>query len=276
MVSTPIFRTSTVLFPTLEKQRSARQHHDVTYGTHGTPTTYAFEESMAALENGYRCIAVSSGLAAITLPLAAMLDCGDHLLVTDNAYFPTRRFCDQQLSRYGIETTYYDPLVGAGIAELIRPNTKLILLESPAASPLKCRMSRPSSMPPGATISLTLIDNTWATPLFFKPLDYGVDISIQAITKYVGGHSDILMGSVTSNEAVHDRLRDRISQFGDTVSPEDCFLAMRGMRSLAARLERQQRSALEVAEWLQSQPEWIASCIQPCRATRDMRFGSVI
>ena len=255
MVSTPIFRSSTILFPTLEAQGKARTHVDLTYGTHGTQTKFAFEEAIAELEHGYRSLAVSSGLAAITLPLVALLGAGDHLLVTDSAYFPTRRFCDRDLARYGIETTYYDPAVGGGIEDLIRPETKLILLESPGSLTFEMQ-----DVPAIAAVAkkhgvLTLIDNTWATPLFFKPLDLGIDISIQAVTKYIGGHSDILMGVITTTEAVHERMREHISHFGDSVSPEDCFLAMRGMRSMAARLERQQRSAMEVARWLHERPE---------------------
>ena len=255
MVSTPIFRTSTVLFPTLDAQRSARRHVDVTYGTHGTPTTFAFEEAIAELENGHRAIAVSSGLAALTLPMAAVASAGDHILVVDSAYQPTRRFCDLELSRFGIETTYYDPLIGAGIEELIRPNTRLILLEAPGSLTFEMQ-----DIPAIAAVArqhgvLTLMDNTWATPLYFKPLDHGVDISIHAVTKYIAGHSDILMGVVTTTEAIHERMRDRMKHFGDTVSPEDCFLALRGLRSMAARLERQGRSALEVASWLEGRPE---------------------
>ncbi|MCB2010525.1 MAG: cystathionine beta-lyase [Geminicoccaceae bacterium] len=254
LVSTPICRTSTVIFPTLAAQRNARAHDDLTYGTHGTQTKFAFEEAIAELENGYRSIAVSSGLAAITLPLAGLLSAGDHVLVTDSAYFPTRRFCDAELSRYGVETTYYDPAIGAGIEELVRDNTRLILLEAPGSLTFEMQ-----DIPAMADVArrrgvITLMDNTWATPLYFKPLDHGVDISIHAVTKYIGGHSDILMGVITTTKELHDRIRERISHFGDTVSPEDLFLAMRGMRSMAARLDRQQQSALEVAGWLAGQP----------------------
>ncbi|MCB2054941.1 MAG: cystathionine beta-lyase [Geminicoccaceae bacterium] len=262
LVNMPVFRGSTVLSPTLEAYAGRRTHEGTTYGVHGTPTTFAFEEAMTTLENGYRTIAVSSGLAAITLPLAALLSAGDHLLVVDSAYQPTRRFCDTTLARFGVEVQYYDPLIGAGIEALIKDNTRLVLLESPGSLTFEIQDVPAITAVTRRRGVLTLIDNTWATPLFFKPLDHGVDISIHAITKYVGGHSDILMGSVTTTEAVHRPLRDAMGHFGDCVSPEICFLALRGLRSLAARLERQQKSALEVARWLQSRPE-VARVLYP-------------
>lgn len=254
-VNPPIYRASTILFPSVDAFERARTHEGVTYGRAGTPTTYAFEEALAALEGGHRSIALASGKAACNLVLAALAQAGDHLLVADSVYAPTRQFCDRTLRRFGVETTYYDPRIGAGIEELIRPTTRLIYMESPGSLTFEVQ-----DVPAIVAVAkrrgvLTAIDNTWATPVFFKPLACGVDISIQAVTKYIGGHSDLMMGAVTTGEEIHMRLRQRIYEFGAAPSPEDCWLALRGLRTLVARLERHQRSALEVARWLESRPE---------------------
>jgi cystathionine beta-lyase len=254
-VNPPICRASTILFPTVDAFERARTHEGVTYGRAGTPTTYAFEEALAALEGGYRSIALASGKAACNLTLAALTEAGDHILVADSVYAPTRQFCDRTLKRFGVETTYYDPRIGAGIESLIRPNTRLIYMESPGSLTFEVQ-----DVPTIVEVAkrhgiLTAIDNTWATPVFFKPLAFGVDISIQAVTKYIGGHSDLMMGAVTTGEAIHMRVRQRIYEFGAPASPEDCWLALRGLRTLVARLERHQRSALEVARWLEARPE---------------------
>jgi cystathionine beta-lyase len=255
IVNPPIHRASTVLFPSVAAYESARTHHGVTYGRAGTPTTFAFEEAVAALEQGHRAIAVASGKAAINLTLAALLQQGDHLLVVDTAYAPTRHFCDRTLKRYGVSTTYYDPAVGAGIAELFRPETRLVFMEAPGSLTFEMQDVPAIAAAARARGIVTVMDNTWATPLLFKPLAHGVDVSVQAVTKYIGGHSDLMMGIVASNAGIHDRLRHQIYEFGSPASPEDCWLALRGLRTLAARLERHERSALQVAEWLAGRPE---------------------
>jgi cystathionine beta-lyase len=266
IVNPPIHRASTILFPSVAAYESARTHHGVTYGRAGTPTTFAFEEAVAALEQGHRAIAVASGKAAINLTLAALLQQGDHLLMVDTAYAPTRHFCDRTLKRYGVSTTYYDPAVGAGIAELFRPETRLVFMEAPGSLTFEMQDVPAIAAAARARGIVTVMDNTWATPLLFKPLAHGVDVSVQAVTKYIGGHSDLMMGVVASNAAIHDRLRHQIYEFGSPASPEDCWLALRGLRTLAARLERHERSALRIAEWLAEQPE-IERVLYPALAT---------
>jgi len=262
MVNTPIYKTSTVLSPSVEHYENRRTHEGVTYGRAGTPTTYAFEEAIARLENAHRAMAVGSGLAALTFPLAALLESGDHLLVTDNVYAPTRIFCEKHLKRYGVAVDYYDPLIGRGIERLIRPETRMIVLETPGTWTFEMQ-----DVPAIAEVArrhdvLTMIDNTWATPLYFKPLDHGVDISANAVTKYIGGHSDIMLGSVASNEAIHDRLRSGVYHYGSCAAPDDCFLALRGLRTLDVRLERHKRNALKVAHWLEGRSE-VARVLYP-------------
>ncbi len=254
-VNPPVYRGSTILFPTVEAVERARAAREITYGRVGTPTTRALEEAIATLEGGHGCILTASGKAACNLVLAAMLGNGDHLLMVDSVYGPTRHFCEHTLARFGVATTYYDPRIGAGIAELMRPETRLVFLESPGSLtfevqdvPAIAAVARRRGVP-------TAIDATWGTPLFFKPLALGVDISIQAVTKYIGGHSDLLMGAVTATEAVFPRLRAGLDEFGAQPSPEDCWLALRGLRTLAARLARHQESALRVARWLERRPE---------------------
>ncbi len=254
-VNPPVYRGSTVLFPTIAAMERARAAHEVTYGRVGTPTSRALETAIATLEGGHRCLLTASGKAACNLTLAALLRSGDHLLMVDSVYGPTRQFCDRTLSRFGIETTYYDPRIGGGITALFRPETRLLFLESPGSLtfevqdvPAIAAAARRHGIP-------TAIDATWGTPLFFKPLALGVDISIQAVTKYIGGHSDLLMGAITATEAVFPRLRAGIEEFGAPPSPEDCWLALRGLRTLAARLDRHQQSALEIARWLERRPE---------------------
>ncbi len=255
IVNPPIYRASTVLAASVAEYEKRRTHRGVTYGRAGTPTTYDLEEAIAALENGHRTIVVASGKAACNLTLAALLSKGDHLLVVDNVYGPTRSFCDRTLARFGVETEYFDPRIGAAIESRLRDNTRLIFLESPGSLTFELQ-----DVPAIARVARrhgvwTAIDNTWATPLFFRPLEHGIDISIQAVTKYIGGHSDLMMGAVTSTEAVHERLRDGIYAFGAPPSPEDCWLALRGLRTLAARLRWHQESAFRIARWLEQRPE---------------------
>ena len=255
IVNPPIYRASTVLFPSVAAYESARTHQGVTYGRSGTPTTYAFEEAAAALDGAHRAIALASGKAAINLTLAGLLRQRDHILVVDTAYGPTRHFCDRTLARYGVETTYYAPGIGAGVADLIRPETRLIFLEAPGSLTFEMQDVPAIVEVARARGVTTVMDNTWATPLLFKPLAHGVDIAVQAVTKYIGGHSDLMMGVVASNAEIHDRLRGQIYEFGSPASPEDCWLALRGLRTLGARMERHQRSALEVATWLAGRRE---------------------
>ncbi len=254
-VNPPVFRGSTILFPTVEAMERAKAAREITYGRTGTPTSRALADSIAALEGGHGCILTASGKAACNLTLAALLRTGDHLLMVDAVYGPTRHFCDRTLARFGIETTYYDPRIGAGIAALFRPETRLVFMESPGSLTFEVQDVPAIAAAARARGITTAIDATWGTPLFFRPLALGVDISIQAVTKYIGGHSDLLMGAVTATEAVYPRLRAGIEEFGAPPSPEDCWLALRGLRTLAARLARHQESALAIARWLETRPE---------------------
>ncbi len=255
IVNPPVYRASTVLFPTVEAYEGARTHHGVTYGRAGTPTTFALEEAIARLEGGHRTMVTASGKAACNLTLAALTEAGDHVLVVDCVYGPTRLFCERTLARFGVETSYFDPRIGADIIRLLRPNTRLVFLESPGSLTFELQDLRAIVARCRERGVLTVIDSTWATPLFLKPLELGVDVAIQAVTKYIGGHSDLVMGAVTSTREIHDRLRARLYEFGAPPSPEDCWLALRGLRTLAVRLERHQASALKLAEWLRGRPE---------------------
>ena len=266
IVNPPVYRASTILAPTVAAYEARTPFAGLSYGRAGTPTTFAFEEAIAELEGGYRAIALASGLAAMNLPLAALLRAGDHLLVVDSCYGPTRRFCTETLARFGVRTTFYDPLMGAAIATLIEPQTRLIFLESPGSLTFEVQ-----DVPAIVAVArergiLTMIDATWATPLLLKPLRLGVDIVAHAVTKYLGGHSDLMMGVVTTTEAVHDRVRAGVYEFGAPASPEDCWLALRGLRTLDARLERHARSALRIASWLEGRPE-VARVLYPALPT---------
>ena len=256
LVSPPVERASTILFDRaaeLETHRARLGSYH--YGLQGTATHWALSEALTALEPGAAGTALySSGLAAITTALLAMLKPGDDLLVTDSVYGPTRHFCDSFLKRYGVVTRYYDPLIGAGIEQLISDATRAILLESPGSMtmqvqdvPAICAVAKERGI-------VTLIDNTWATPLLFPALAAGVDVSILAATKYVGGHADLLLGTVTATPEHFDRLQRMSWDLGHAVSADDAFLASRGLRTMAVRLKQHEESALEIARWLKEQP----------------------
>ena len=254
-VNPPVVHGSTVLYPTAEDLHAHRGEYQ--YGRRGTPTTKALQEALMALE-GPQCAGVGiapSGVSAITTTLLAVLKAGDHLLVCDNAYRPTRNFCEGLLAGYGVETTYFDPLIGAGVAELFKPNTKAILLEAPGSQSFEM-----PDIPAIAAVAhgrgaLVIDDNTWATPLFHRSLDQGVDISMQAATKYIGGHSDIMFGTISANAKAWPPIAETIRLLGVCAGPDDVFLALRGLRTLAVRLAQHHRSALEMARWLATRPE---------------------
>jgi cysteine-S-conjugate beta-lyase len=254
-VNPPVVHGSTVLYPTAEDLHAHRGEFQ--YGRRGTPTTKALQEALMALE-GPQCAGVGiapSGLSAITTTLLAVLKTGDHLLVCDNAYRPTRNFCDGLLAGYGIETTYFDPLTGAGVGRLFKPNTRAILLEAPGSQSFEM-----PDLPAIAAVAhdrgaLVIDDNTWATPLFHRSLEQGVDISMQAATKYIGGHSDIMFGTISANAKAWPMIADGIGLLGICAGPDDVFLALRGLRTLAVRLAQHHRSALDMARWLATRPE---------------------
>ena len=255
LVNPPIERASTILFDEVaELHASLPALGTYRYGLQGTATHWALSEALTELEPGAAGTALySSGLAAITTALLAVLEPGDELLVPDSVYWPTRRFCDTFLKRFGMTTRYYDPLIGGGIEQLLGPKTRAILLESPGSMtmevqdvPAICAVARDRSV-------VTLIDNTWATPLFFQALAAGVDISILAATKYVGGHADVMLGTVTATPEYFDRIQHVTWDLGHAVSPDDAWLGSRGLRTMAIRLKQHEESALKVAHWLKEQ-----------------------
>jgi cystathionine beta-lyase len=254
-VNPPVVHGSTVLYPTAEDLHAHRSEFQ--YGRHGTPTTRALQQTLMALE-GPQCAGVGiapSGLAAISTALLAVLKAGDHILVCDNIYRPTRNFCQGILARYGVETTYFDPLIGAGIAALFKPNTRAVMVEAPGSQSFEMPDVPAIAAAAHAHDVLVIDDNTWATPLFRRSLEQGVDISIQAATKYIGGHSDIMFGTISANAKTWPVIAENIRLLGICAGPDDVFLALRGLRTLAVRLAQHHRSGLEMARWLQDRPE---------------------
>lgn len=263
-VNPPVYHASTITFPSVAAmEASSKTPFDgVRYGRFGTPTSFALEEAVAALEGGWRSIATSSGLAAITGALMAFLKSGDHLLMADSAYSPTRKLCDGLLAGFGVETTYYDPLIGGGIDALMRPNTKVVFCESPGSLTFEVQ-----DVPAIASVAhrhgaVVLLDNTWGTPLFFQPFAYGVDVSIQAATKYIVGHADAMLGLITTTEPHWLAVKATVAAMGYSAGAEECFLGLRGLRTLAARLRQHQETAIKLAQWLHGRPE-VATVIHP-------------
>ena len=252
-VNTPIYRGSTVLSPTAADLR--RSDARFTYGTKGTPTTEALENAWTQLAGAAGTVLAPTGLAAITLALKTALDAGDHLLVTDSAYRPTRAFCDGYLRRMNVETTYYDPQAGAGIESLMRPNTKAILVEAPGSQSFEMQDVPAIASVAHARGACVIMDNTWATPIFFPPHQRGVDLAVEAGTKYLSGHSDLMLGLVSANDAWFPKLRRTFDLFANCAGPEDCFLALRGLRTMDLRLREAGRQGLAMAQWLETRPE---------------------
>ena len=256
-VNTPVFRATTMLFPTVAdlEQAALGQYAGIGYGLHGLPTVTDLQKTVAAIEGAHAALAVPSGLTATTLPLLALLKAGDHVLVTDAVYGPTRRFCNNHLTRLGVEVSYYDPLLGAAIEREFRPNTRVVFTESPGSLTF-CVQDIPAiAAAAHRRGALVITDNSWATPFGFRSFDHGVDVSVHAATKYIGGHSDVLSGLILGNEATFPALHRLWTDMGVTASPDDCFLALRGLRTLPLRLARHVESALEIAKWLQTRPE---------------------
>ncbi|TRL41538.1 cystathionine beta-lyase [Rhizobium straminoryzae] len=259
-VNPPVVHASTVLFPNVETMENRGQKY--TYGTRGTPTTDALCEAFNALEGAAGTVLVPSGLAAITVPFLAYLSAGDHALIVDSVYTPCRHFCDTMLKRLGVEVEYYDPEIGAGIETLIRPNTRLVHTEAPASNTFEMQDIRAIAEAAHRHDCVVTMDNTWATPLFFRPLDFGVDVSIHATTKYPSGHSDILMGSVSANEKHWPRLHETQITLGICGAPDDSYQILRGLRTMGVRLAHHQASALEIACWLEGRSE-VARVLHP-------------
>jgi cystathionine beta-lyase len=250
-VNPPVVHASTVLYPDAAAMAERRQKY--TYGTRGTPTMDALTLAVDALEGSAGTVAVPSGLAAVTVPLLTFLAAGDHLLIVDSVYHPTRNFADTMLKRLGVEVEYYDPHIGAGIAALIKSNTRVVFTESPASNTFEVQDIPAISKAAHAAGAIVMMDNTWATPLYFKPLDHGVDISIHAATKYPAGHSDVLLGLVSANEACWKKLYEGFCTLGCCSGPDDVYQVLRGLRTMGVRLDHHQKSALEIARWLEEQ-----------------------
>jgi cysteine-S-conjugate beta-lyase len=259
-VNTPIYRGSTVLSKTVEELQTIDKRF--IYATKGTPTIQALENAWSEISGAAGTVLVPSGLAAVTVALMACLKTGDHLLMTDSVYRPTRVFCEGVLRRFGVETTYYDPNIGAGIKALMRPNTTVVFTEAPGSQSFEMQDIPAISKVAHAHGAKVVMDNTWATPLFFPPHERGVDLAIEAGTKYLGGHSDLLLGLVSSNAETWPALRATFDAFAMCAGPEDAFLALRGMRTLKIRLREAESQGLALAKWLQSRPE-VAQVLHP-------------
>ncbi len=259
-VNMPVFRGSTVVFKTLADLEANRGRY--TYGTKGTPTIEALENAWSALSGAAGTVMSPSGLGALALALFTTLKSGDHLLMPDSAYQPTRMLCENLVKKFGVEVTYYDPLVGAGIVALLKPNTSTIFLESPGSQTFEVQDVPAITAVARAHGIKTIIDNTWATPVFFRAHEHGCDLAVEAGTKYLGGHSDLLMGLVTANAETWPALRKTYDAMAMLPGAEDCFLALRGLRTLHLRLEEAQRRGLEMAHWMAAQAE-VATVLHP-------------
>jgi len=260
-VNPPVYHVSTVLSSSLAEYEQKRKDWIAEtpgvyyYGRHGMPTTEALQEAIAELEGGHRCVVYPSGLAACAGALLACLGSGDHLLIADAVYGPTRNFARRVLARYGVEVTFFDPLIGAGIDDLMRPNTRAVYLESPGSLTFEVQDVPAISEAAHRRGALVLIDNTWGTPLYFKAFEHGADISVQSATKYIVGHSDAMLGTVTASKDAWPRVKTTTYDFGQTAGPDDVYLAQRGLRTLAVRLKQHWENGVALAEWLLRQPE---------------------
>ncbi len=252
-VNPAVYHASTITFPTMEILENRAQPY--TYGRKGTPTSRAFETAVAELEGGFDCKAAPSGQAAITTALLAFLKSGDHLLMVDTAYWPVRHLCDTLLKGLGIETTYYDPLIGKNIAGLMRPNTRVVYCECPGSQTMEMQDVPAVAAAARAGGAIVMVDNTWSAGHFFKAFDHGCDVSVQAATKYITGHSDAMLGTVVCNEATWPQFKNCFEAMGMFAGPDDMYLGLRGLRTLDVRLQRHQQSAIAVAQWLRARPE---------------------
>jgi cysteine-S-conjugate beta-lyase len=261
-VNPPVHHASTVLYRSADDMLSNRGRYH--YARRGTPTSEALQQAMAEIE-GPACagvVLVPSGLAAISSALLSATSAGDHILVSDSVYEPTRILCNTLLKRLGIETSYYDPLIGAGITTLFKPNTRLVFMESPGSLSFEMQDVPAIAAAAHAKGALVAMDNTWATPLYFRALDFGVDLSIQAGTKYIAGHADVMIGMIAAAAAAWPRLHHTVGTLGLCVGPDDIYLTLRGLRTLGVRLARHQESGLKIARWMQARPE-VARVIYP-------------
>ncbi len=258
VINTPVYRASTILYPDLKALMANSQPY--TYGRRGTPSTESFEDAISSLEGAARTVSVTSGVQAIALAILSVCGAGDHILLVDSCYEPTRTLCERTLKRFGIETSYYAP--GDDITAHLKPNTKAVFCESPGSLTFEVQDIAAVAKAAHAHGASVLMDNTWATPLFFQPLAHGVDLSIQAATKYIGGHADVMLGYVSANERHAARLHQVHGDLGLYASGDDCFLGLRGLRTLAVRLKQHQETGLTLARWLRARPE-VARILHP-------------
>jgi len=268
IVNPPVYHCSTVIFPSVEVlletriDRDSGAYEGITYGREGTPTTRAFEEAIVALEGGYRAVTTSCGLGAIAASLMAFLKGGDHLLIVDSVYGPARAFCNETLSKFGVDVEFFDPLIGKDIVTLIRPNTTAVYLESPCSLTFEV-MDVPAIAAVCKSRGIrTIMDNTWASPIGFHPLQHGVDVSIHAATKYISGHSDLMLGIAVCTEEAFLPVKKTASGAGYCGGPDDVYMALRGLRTLSLRMKQHQESATAIAKWLATRPE-VESVLYP-------------
>ena len=259
-VNTPVVHASTIIFDRMAdlrevERKAAAGERVMSYGRRGTPTHWTLQEALTELAGGAETVLVPSGLCAGTTVILACVKAGDHILASDSIYGPTRDFCTGFMARFGVETTFYDPLIGGGIAGLMRPSTTLVLCESPGSLTFEVQDIPAIAAAAKKRNAVVAIDNTWATPLYCRPLKLGVDLVIEAATKYIVGHSDAMMGAITGTAEAIERVKKTNGALGLSVAPDDVYLATRGLRTLGARLDRHQASALKIARWLQTRPE---------------------
>jgi len=267
-VNTPVYRTSTVISQNMDewdrKHREQASIHepDLFYGRHGTPTSKALQEAMAGLEGGFKSFVYPSGVSACVTAILAFAGQGDHVLVPDSVYGPVRRISGTMFKRFGIEVEFYDPGIGSAIEARMRPQTRVVYTEAPGSMTFEMQ-----DIPAIAAVAhrhgaVVVMDNTWATPLLYRAFDHGVDVSVHAATKYVTGHSDAMLGIATTTEACYERLKAATLDLGQVASPDDCYLALRGLRTLGVRLKQQGSAAIRIAEWLETGPQ-VAQVMSP-------------
>ena len=259
VVNPPVYHASTILYPTvksIEERSKVRFAHGVSnYGRHGTPTTFALEDAVTAVEGGFRAVALPSGAAAIYAAILGFVKPGDHMLMADHVYGPSRSFASGFVKRFGVETTFYDPLIGAAIGDLMRDNTRVLFMESPGSLTFEV-MDVPALVAAAKPRGIaTILDNTWASPMFYRPLAHGVDVSVIAGTKYIVGHSDVMIGFAVCTEASFMPVRSAVADLGYSVAPDDCYLALRGLRTASVRMKQHHKQGMALAEWLQARPE---------------------
>jgi cystathionine beta-lyase len=260
IVNPAVYHASTILFPSVEAFQSRSQPY--LYARRGTPISRALERAIAEIEGGYDTRVCASGLAAIATALLSFLKTGDHMLMTDAVYGPIRHFCNSMLKRYGVEVTYYDPAIGAKIAELMRPQTRIVYMENPGSQTMDILDVAAIADAAHARRAMVMLDNTWSAGYYFKAFEHGCDVSMQSGTKYIGGHADLMLGSVTCTREAWPEFKEGFGTLGQFAGPDDMYLALRGLRTLDVRLERHMKNALIIAEWLRSRPE-VAEVLHP-------------